>query len=310
MVVRKVRPILKRLRDRLVYLSARLFLSVGKYIPVGIGYALGEAFGSLGYLLAQRDRERALLNLRTALGEEYSSAEIESIARGMFVHFGRVLFEVLRFQRLTQEEVDKMVDFEGLDLVRKALDQGRGVVVATGHIGNWELIGAAAALKGIPLNVIARKINDPRLNKLVVDLRAKVGVRAILRESPRSAREILRSLRRGEMLALLIDQDLKVEGTFVPFFGRPAYTPIGAAALAQGTGSLFLAACIQRLGPGKHLVRAVPIDFPESENKERAIIEATARATAQLEKWIRERPEQWSWNHERWRTQPPPGMQA
>lgn len=302
--MRRTRPYLKRLRDWLVFRLARLLLFLGRHIPVSIGYALGEVLGSAAFVLAKGEREKALKNLRIGLGEDLSERELQIVARGMFAHFGRVLFEVLRVPRLSREEVKSCIRFEGLGYVNDALEEGRGVVVATGHIGNWELFGAAASILGMPLNVIAREIKDPRLNELLVRLRRRAGVVTILRESSNSAKEILRCLRRGELLALLIDQDIKVEGAFVPFFDRPAFTPIGAAALAHRTNALFLAAAIHRLGPGRHVVRVAPIEFSAELDRYRAIIDATARATAQLEKWIRERPEQWAWNHERWRTRP------
>ena len=106
------------------------------------------------------------------------------------------------------------------------------------------------------------------------------------------------------MLALLIDQDTKVDGCFVPFFGRPAYTPTGAATLALRTGSLLVAAAIHRTGKNRHFARAVPIEVSKEIDSERAITEATAKVTSQLESWIRERPEQWCWNHDRWRRKP------
>ena len=277
--------------------------------------ALGGCLGALAYLCARGEREKTMRNLRLALGSEQSEEELESIARGMFAHFGRMAFEVIRLPRLSRRRVEKAVTFDGLEPVRRAIEAGRGVVVATGHIGNWELMGAAVARLGIPLNVIARRIYDGRLNDLALRLRERMGVKTILRESPESAKQILRCLRRGEMLALLIDQDIRVEGEFVPFFGMPAHTPTGAAALALRTGALLVAASAQRLDDGRHMVRAVPIVLVENNlldhneldaggDRDRVIIEATARATAQLERWIRERPEQWSWNHDRWRTRP------
>ncbi len=294
----------KRLRDWFIYQVVRALMLAGRYLPAALGRALGGCLGALAYLCARGEREKTMRNLRLALGSERSEEELESIARGMFAHFGRMAFEVIRLPRLSRRRVEKTVTFDGLEPVRRAIEAGRGVVVATGHIGNWELMGAAVARLGIPLNVIARRIYDGRLNDLALRLRERMGVKTILRESPESAKQILRCLRRGEMLALLIDQDIRVEGEFVPFFGMPAHTPTGAAALALRTGALLVAASAQRLDDGRHMVRAIPIELDAGGDRDRVIIEATARATAQLERWIRERPEQWSWNHDRWRTRP------
>ena len=298
----KRQTILKRIRDGVLYFLARFLLFLGRYIPDSLGYALGESLGSFAFHCAGREREKAKKNLKIAFGAKLSESRVNEITKGMFVHFGRVLFEVLRIPRMTRRRISELFTFEGLETVLSAIKSGRGVVVATGHIGNWELLGAAVAKLGVPINVIARRLYDSRLNELVVRLRERGGVRTIERESSASAREILRCLRRGEMLALLIDQDIRVEGAFVPFFGKPAYTPVGAAALALRTDSLFIAAAAQRLGPGRHLVRSREIKISAGSERETAIAVATAEATEQLEAWIREMPEQWSWNHNRWRT--------
>lgn len=298
------RSAVKRFRDWLIYQTARGLLAVGGILPAWIGYTKGWITGNLAYLFAGRERRKMLSNLQKAFGDEKSPKELKRIARKTFIHFGVLLFEILKIPRMTPGRVKKSMTFEGLELIQRTIASGRGVVIATGHIGNWELMGAAAAQLGIPVNVIARRINDARLNDLVIGLRAKAGIRTIMRESPDSAKQILRCLKRGEMLALLIDQDLRADGVFVPFFGRQAYTPVGAAALAQRAGALFAAAAVQRLGPGRHLVRAQEIEIDVGSDRDHAIIDATARATAQLECWIREMPHQWAWNHDRWRTRP------
>lgn len=295
---------MKRFRNWLVYQVARFLLAVGRIIPQWLGHILGTLFGWLAYCFAGRLRRQALRNLTTGLGQEKSERELKRLARRMFIHLGRILFEVLKIPCLTIEKVKKKIVIEDMDLVLKSIKEGRGVVIATGHIGNWEIMGAAAALLGIPVNVIVRRINDPRLNDLVTKLRRSTNINPILRESANSAKQILRALKRAEMLALLIDQDIKADGAFVPFFGRLAYTPIGAAALAQRTGALFAAAAVQRTGIGKHLIRVKEIEISDSGDREHDIIKATAAATAQFEAWIRECPEQWSWIHDRWHTRP------
>lgn len=299
---KKKRPAMKRLRDWLVYRFSRLLLFVGRVLPPSIGHFIGGGMGRLGHALDKRDRQRARENLHTAFPDK-DERWVRRTAKNSFRHLGRLLFEVLRIPRLKPENLDKTITFEGVELVRSAVESGRGVVIATGHIGNWEIMGAATAQLGLPLNVIARRINDERLNRMVIDLRDSAGVRTIMRESADSAKEILRALRRGEMLALLIDQDIDVDGAFVDFFGRPSWTSTGAAALALRTGALFVAAAAQRTAIGRHVVRVREVEIDLDAPRERAIIDATQRATSYLEEWIRERPEQWAWLHQRWRTQ-------
>ena len=297
----------KRFRDWMIYILSRGLFAAGRIIPAKFGAMKGSLLGSLAFRFSKRERRKAVKNIRMAFGESISEKESRVVARESFRHFGKVLFEVLKIRNLNRKTIEKKFVFEGLDVVTEAIKSKRGIVVATGHIGNWELMGAAAAQLGVPVNVIARQINDNRLNDLVIKLRADAGVKTIVRESAESAKMMLRSLKRGEMLALLIDQDLKTEGVFVPFFGRDAWTPVGAAALAYRSGAVFAAASVHRLEDGKHLVRVKAIDIDDELERDHAIIDATGRATKQLEQWIREKPEQWAWFHDRWKTRPDEG---
>ena len=294
----------KKIRDAVIFQVVRFFVTIGRFLPTWLGYFLGRGIGSLAFHLAGRDRKKALRNLESAYGSELSKKEIRKIAKGCFRHFGITLFEVMKIPGLSAARMSKMVTFKGMEQIKEAIESGRGVIVATGHIGNWELMGAAACKSGIPVNVIARRVNDSKLNDLVVDFRVKSGINTILREAPESARKILKSLRSGQMLALLIDQDTRVEGEFVPFFGRLAHTPTGAAALALKTGALFAAVAARRTGIGKHEIIVEEIRINDEIDRDHAIIEATAKATALFEKWIRQEPEQWPWFHERWKTRP------
>jgi KDO2-lipid IV(A) lauroyltransferase len=294
----------KKTRDAIIFHLIRFFLGVGRFLPAWFGHFLGSSLGRLGYHLAARDRKKALKNLALAYGNSLDEKAIKKIAKGCFRHFGITLFEVMKIPALTPEKIEKKVKFKGREIIEEAISSGRGVIIATGHIGNWELMGAAASKTGITMNVIARKVNDSRLNDLLVEFRKKSGIKTILREAPDSARKILRSLRSSEMLALLIDQDTRVDGEFVPFFGKLAHTPTGAAALAHKTGALFAAAAARRVGIGRHEIVIEEIRINDEIAKDHAIIEATAKATELFEEWIRQDPEQWPWFHERWKTRP------
>lgn len=294
----------RKTRDAIVYHTVKIITAVGRFLPDFLGHFFGRCLGGLAYHLAARDRKKAISNLKYAYGNSKNPIEIKKTARNCFRHLGIMLFEVMKIPTLNQKRINKTIIFEGFEIIKEAIVSGRGVIVATGHIGNWELMGAAAGRLGIPMNVIARKLNDDRLNQLIVDFRKKSGINTILREAPDSARQILKSLRSGQMLALLIDQDTRVDGAFVPFFGHQAHTPTGAAALAAKTGAVFAAASVHRTGIGRHRIRVEEIIISDEIDKDHAIIEATAKATALFEKWIRQQPEQWPWIHDRWRTRP------
>ena len=293
----------KTFRNNLIAGFARGLLSLGAALPERISYALADLIGSMAAAFDYRHAKVARDNLAIAF-PELNDEETEELLRVFYNHLGQLLLEIARIPKLTKEIVAERFSFEGLEIVEEAISSGRGIVVATGHIGNWELMGAAASTLGIPVNVIARDMRIASVKPVVDALRGSSGVKTIYRESSSSGKNILRALRRGEMLALLIDQDIKAEGAFVDFFGRKAFTPTGAAILARKTGAVLAAAAVQRLSPGHHIIRVKEIEFTSADDENHVIIDATQRVTSQLEQWIRQYPEQWVWIHKRWKSRP------
>jgi KDO2-lipid IV(A) lauroyltransferase len=209
------------------------------------------------------------------------------------------LAEILHLLARGCDDVARYVEVEGWERVEALRAAGRGVLIVTGHCGNWELLAAAINCRGLGMRVVARALDEPELQELLVALRDRFGSRTIERGRPGAARELLRALREGA-LGMLIDQDTRVEGVWVPFFGRPAYTPVGAARIALKQDAAVVPSFIERLPDGRHLARFLPpLDLPDDET------EATALMTAAIEAQIRRVPEQWVWMHRRWRRQPP-----
>ena len=167
---------------------------------------------------------------------------------------------------------------------------------ATGHIGNWELMAAALARSGFPITAIAKESYDPRFTRLIEGERRRFGVEVIHRGQAGSSAATLRALRSGRVLGLLIDQDTRAPGTFVPFFDEPAFTPTGAATLAMRTGAPLVVGAIRRTPRGGHVVDIERCASPADA------AEGTASLTAALERKIRRHPSQWVWFHERWKT--------
>ncbi|MEO7794558.1 MAG: lysophospholipid acyltransferase family protein, partial [Thermoanaerobaculia bacterium] len=173
------------------------------------------------------------------------------------------------------------------------------IVIVTGHCGNWELLAAALNQRGLGMLVVAREIDEPGLQTMLLDLRARFGTRTIVRGTPGAARALLGALRGAGALGMLIDQDTKVEGVFVEFFGRPAWTPVGAAELALRFDAVVLPTFIVRRPDGTHEATIHPeLALPAAPTA------ATALMTAAIEAQIRSHPEQWVWLHRRWRRQP------
>jgi Kdo2-lipid IVA lauroyltransferase/acyltransferase len=293
-----------RLRARLepVLLNAALWLlasTLGR-LSWRASQRVGRAIGSLAWTLSRRDRRRALDHLALAY-PEMPEPERRQLARGCFRHLGTVLGECLHLFHRDCAFVGSIVEILGFEEVEKVRRDERPLVLFTGHCGNWELLGAAVNCRGVGMTVVARSLDEPEQQEMLAGLRARFGTPTIERGSEGAARQLLGTLRRGGALGMLIDQDSgKMEGVWVPFFGRPAFTPVGAAKIALKQKAAVVPVFIERLADGRHRVRfQPPLDLPDDPEA------ATALMTAKIEEQVRRRPEQWVWMHRRWRRQPP-----
>jgi Kdo2-lipid IVA lauroyltransferase/acyltransferase len=234
---------------------------------------------------------------------EKNPAEVRAVALGMYRHLGALLIEGLRAEMVDLEVMQREVDFEEFEKGRRILDQGRGMIVLTAHVGNFELLAVVAALKGAPLTVITKKLKPEWLNEWWERTRRRFGVKILpARHSYRYCRETLKA---NGVLGFILDQNMKRKhGVFVDFFGRPACTSPGLAFLSAQCNSPVLPVFMQRLDNGRHRVHVFdPLPPPPSTDKE-VIRQATQEYTAIIERFVRAHPEQWIWLHRRWRTQP------
>jgi KDO2-lipid IV(A) lauroyltransferase len=296
-------PLAKRLKRALRYGLLRAAVAVIGWLPLGVAQRAGEALGLAAFRLAGGERRKALESLGRAFPEK-TDAERLALARACFRHLGRCAFEAAVAPRLSTAQFDQLVEAPepALAVVRGALGRGRGMVAVTGHVGHWELLGWAMVRHGIPLHVIAKENVDPRLTALVDRFRSRGGVRTIWRASPGSAMAMLRALRRGAMLGLLIDQDTRVQSLFVPFFGAPAATPRAAADLVLRTGAAALVTFAPRGADGRYHLTAAEVEVPAIGDAEADAVELTRRFSAAIEEAIRRAPAQWVWMHQRWKT--------
>jgi len=287
----------KRFRRELRVRALLAALPLLRLLPLGAGAALGW----LAWYLVPRQRRLAQAHLALAFPER-SEAERARIGRASFVNLGLAALEAARADRL---DIRKAVELgpEAERVLRALQAEGKGVVLVTGHIGAWELFARRVAALGFPCGTVAKEAHDPRLTALLQRSREAAGVRVFWRGDPMSARQILRFLRAGGMLGFLIDQDTRVAGHFVPFFGRPAFTPRAAGDLAARLGAPLVFACAHRVAGGVHRMVVRPVDVPRTGDRERDSFALTAAATREIEDEIRKRPDEWVWMHPRWRTQ-------
>lgn len=299
-------PLRKRLKRALRSRIISALLRLVALIPLGPALRIGGAGGALAFHLFGRTRRQALRHLALALPER-SEAERREIARRMFVHLGRSAMEITAIASYDARLTEYIRERDPAPL-RAALARGKGVVFVTGHLGNWELMARLVARVGAPVSAVAKRGGDERLMGLIEAWRAGGGVTTLWREDPSTARALLRVFKQGQVLGILVDQDTKVQGVWVPFFGRPAYTPRAPADLALRSGAPILVGTSHRPTerPGDGLVfevTEVPYD-PAPADREAEVSRITAACQAVMEDAIRRHPADWVWMHERWKSQP------
>jgi KDO2-lipid IV(A) lauroyltransferase len=283
----------RRIRRELRVRALLAALPLLRVLPLQAGALLG----ALAWSLSPRQRRLAREQLAIAFPEK-SPKERDRIGQASFANLGRSALETARSEA---SEVEVPAAEEAI--FRAAHAQGKGVVVASAHLGSWELFARRMAALGPPCAVVAKEAQDPRLTALLERTRSGAGLKIFWRGSTFSAREVLRFLESGGVVGILIDQDTKVAGHFVPFFGRPAFTPRAAGDLAAISGAPMLFGCVHRMGPG-HRVTLRKIDPLRSGDRDADSLALTAEATRVIEEEIRTRPDEWVWMHPRWRTQP------
>jgi KDO2-lipid IV(A) lauroyltransferase len=258
----------------------------------------------VAYAFWPRLRRVGLFNLRLAF-PEWKDDERRHVLVGLFRNFGRMLADFAHFPKWSRENIEQLIIYDGFENFERARSQGKGVLFLTGHFGNWELGSFAHGVYGYPCHFIVRELDNPLLDSLINGYRCLSGGKAI--EKRDSAREVLRALRQGEAVGILIDQNTATaEGVFVEFFGRRASTNTGPARIARKTGApIVLGLVIWDAKLGKYRLRFDAIEWIKREDPDEEIIVNTANFTRRIEEYIRRYPDQWLWVHRRWKTRPP-----
>lgn len=289
----------------LVYLLARAGVLILTVLPRPLALALARLAGHLGYALISRQRNKILENLRFAYGKEKTEEEIRRIARDVLGHVIRTGVDFLQFTRMPASKAAAFIDMGGADsFCKDILQEGKGLIIMTAHLGNWELLAGSFGLRGFQGAVVGRRIYYEPYNRWIVRLREAVGVRTIY--SHEAVRRVREHLRRNEIVGLLPDQDMdNVRGIFVNFFGKPAYTSVAPVKFAMGAGTPLLPAFLVRTENDRYRLVFGDLLRPGVEgDRDRAVRKYTEAWTQSFEKIIRQYPEQWAWMHNRWRTTP------
>ena len=285
-----------------------LFVALG-LLPRRLCLALCFVFLRIGFYLIGGLRRTGMRNLEIAF-PEMPVAERREILKGTFDNLGRVLGEMTQFHKSTPESLARIIDLKLDKAAQEVYDrhnaEGRGVMMVTGHFGNWELLVMAFAAIHEPVSYLARPLDNPLIDEMTAKIRARFGNVPI--DKNNSAMMAIRILTEGRGLGILADVNVHPkEGIFVPFFGVPACTSIGPAMIAARSNAIiFPTFCVWDKGRRMYrLVHGRVIEPPNTGDRHRDTLILTTAITEEIEKVIREYPHEWLWIHKRWKTRPP-----
>lgn len=273
-------------------------------MPERAGHRVGAAVGTAMRVLSPRHRGIVMANLQLAFRGEKNRDELAEVAAACYRHLGKCMMEFIRLPAMTREEIRRATQFSGREHIDAALDKGKGAILLTAHLGNWEMVGSRIAAEGYPLNVIARAQRDSRITEYLQRTREVAGMRVFHREQ--AVRRSLRALRRNQLVGILLDQNAGEDGVFVDFFGHAASAAPGAAAFALRTGAAVLPTFGWRNADDTHTIQiSAPVPLVRTGELQQDIVANTARYTKIIEEAIRAHPGQWFWLHKRWKARPP-----
>lgn len=283
---------------RAEFAVAATLMSALRTLPLPLSNSLGRLTTHSLDLVLPKLRRVARTNLEFAM-PGITTAQRERLITGVFESLARLLVSMARFPDLNAENISEWIGYEGLDNYLNAKQQGHGILVATAHLGNWELSAFAHAVMTEPMNVMVRPLDNPLIDGLVESRRVSSGNRLILKRD--AARSVIRALKNNEAVGILMDQNTTAsEGVFINFFGRLACAGSAFVKLAHHSGAAVVPGfALWNAATKKYVLRFYP-QVPMSGD----VQADTQRIHSILESVIREYPEQWMWVHRRWKTRP------
>jgi len=290
-------------RHRVEAAALRGLRALLRPLPLGLVALPGNLLGWVLFDVVRFKRRILLENLRLALGETVPAAERVRLARRCYRFFGGLICEVLSHPRIGRERLGDHVAFPNLPVLDEALAAGKGVVMVTGHYGNWELIGAGLVALGYDFAEYVGRQGNPAADATLNEVRRAMGIGTIGKGT--ASRGMLRTLRENGILGIVSDQHYSRKTHYIHFFGRRVSAAPGAAGMALRTGARVVFAASLPRGRFRYEVRFRPIPFAPTGESERDILRLAQRISDELEAVVRERPAYYFWLHRRWRPPPP-----
>lgn len=283
---------------------ARSFCSMLQRMPLERARRFGGSIGTFFHDVIGVRKKHAIQELLKAFPEQ-TETWAKKTTRNLYRHFGMLAVEMLHTPRIVKNNFAEglVVDPEVDRLLKKAFEKGKGAVIASGHLGNWEIAGAYPPSQGYPVHFVVGEQSNSGIEALLDEYRNASGIQVIKRRE--AGKGILRALRKNEIVALMIDQDARKHGVFVPFFGRSASTFKGVGTFALKMDPTVLMMHTWRRDDLRIGVTLEEIEVKRTGDFDHDLEVLTAEMTAKLEGYIRLHPEQWLWLHRRWKTKPP-----
>jgi KDO2-lipid IV(A) lauroyltransferase len=288
--MRKIMRKLKHLFEFLVLEAIGLLLAC---LPINVAVWLGRKLGAIYYRLSAFRRRVAEINLGLA-------GLSPNRARSTFENVGLTMAEFARFRRLDKAFFESRFEGKDIEHLREAARGGMGVVLVTGHFGNWELIGAYIRQSGFPLDVVVKEQRNPFVDRWIDKNRMRQGLGII--KTGVATRAVVRSFSEGRLVAFVSDQYVGEDGIIVNFMGQPTTVSKGPAAFAVRLNLPIIVGFLVRTGPWKFKPVIFPALRPNPDaDREEEILRLTQAYTALLEKLVRQYPDHYLWMHRKWK---------
>lgn len=278
---------------RIVYWIFRLIIFLGRPFPVRVGYFVAPIIADICYIFYGAGRRALYQNLSRVL-DTSDRRVLGQVARRSVRNFSKYVVDFIHFYTMSPEDIRRRIVFDDFERLNAAVAEGKGIIFVTLHFGNWDMGAAGLAAYGYPVDAIAETFELPQMNDLVQGYRRQLGVNIIPMEHVGPG--VLRALRRGDILALLIDVPAPGPSVAVDFFGALAEVPAGPARIALRTGARVIPAVLAREPDHDELIRPIldfDLHFQPSGDEEQDVRELTQQIMSSLERFIRQYPDQW-----------------
>jgi Kdo2-lipid IVA lauroyltransferase/acyltransferase len=274
------------------------------HLPLWLGRLLGKTLGILLSTIPLPRLRVSLKNIQKTLGRAMTDSEVIKLNRGVYKHFGQTLFELPHIFRINNQNLDKYIVFEGVENLTQALAKGKGVFLLSGHLGNWEIMTAALAIRFGRLCAVATPQHSPAIERLIYEIRTRFGMEVIPKVN--GLKKMISSIKQNKMVGVLLDLNTKCDqGVFVDFLGRPSCTNKGLALMALKMDTPVIPVFSVREKDGfYHVILGEEVNLIRTGDRTFDVEENTALFTRVIETYVKRYPDQWLWIHRRWKTLP------